>query len=96
MTLVPRPRLSWPEELDAEAVLTECAVGSRYPGLGGQGRCPGPGGEMTDEEYCQATMIAMCVLAWAEDMVRRPPGDEACDPHPRYNLFLERGEASEA
>jgi len=52
---------------------------------------------MTDEEYCQASALAKCVLARAEDMVHRPPGDEAeCDSHPRDNLLSERGEASEA
>jgi hypothetical protein len=63
MTLVTSPGLSWPEELDAAAALTAWAVGSRYPGPGGQGRCPGPGGEMTDAEYCQAAAIAECALA---------------------------------
>jgi hypothetical protein len=52
---------------------------------------------MTDEEYCQTTMVAKHILAWAEDMVRRLPGDEArCAPHPPYNPFSERGRASEA
>ena len=44
------------------AALTEYAVGSRYPGLGG---------EITDEEYLQAIVLAQRVLDWAEHMVCR-------------------------
>jgi hypothetical protein len=96
MTLVPNRGFSWPEELDA-AALTEYAVGYCYPGPGGQGRCLGLGGEMMDEEYCQATMIAKCVLAWAEDMVHRPPGDEVeCDLIPVTTCSRSEGGASEA
>ena len=42
ISLVQNAGLTGPEDLNAVAALTEYAVGSRYPGLGG---------EITDEEY---------------------------------------------
>ena len=67
ITLVKGTGLSWPEDLDAAAALTEYAVGSRYPGSGG---------EVTEEEYRQATALAQRVLEWAQKMVCRQIGDE--------------------
>jgi HEPN domain-containing protein len=63
ITLVQEAGLPWPEELDAAAALTEYAVGSRYPG---------PGGEISETEYQQAITLAQRVLDWAEHTIRRP------------------------
>lgn len=64
ITLVQDAILSWPADLDAAAALTEYAVGSRYPG---------PGGELSETEYQQAITIAQRVLDWAENAIRQPP-----------------------
>jgi HEPN domain-containing protein len=71
ITLVQEARLPWPADLDAAAALTEYAVGSRYPG---------PGGEISATEYQQALTIAQRVLDWAENAIRHPPqtGDACC------------------
>jgi HEPN domain-containing protein len=62
ITLVREARLPWSEELDAAAGLTEYAVGSRYPG---------PGGEISETEYQQAITLAQRILDWAENTIRR-------------------------
>lgn len=71
ITLVQDARLPWPADLDAAAALTEYAVGSRYPG---------PGGEISEMEYQQALTIAQRVLDWAENAIHQPPqtGDACC------------------
>lgn len=60
-TLVQSVGLPWPEALEAAATLTVYAAGSRYPG---------PGGEMLEAEYRQATALAQRVLDWAELLIR--------------------------
>jgi HEPN domain-containing protein len=60
ITLAKSARLPWPEALEAAAALTVYAAGSRYPG---------PGVEITDEEYRQATALAKGVLDWVENIV---------------------------
>ena len=72
ITLVKSGGLPWPEELDAAAALTVYAAGSRYPG---------PGGEMTDEEYNQAVALAKDVLDWVENIVCRPAENEVTEDH---------------
>ena len=71
ITLVQDARLPWPDDLNAAAALTEYAVGSRYPG---------PGGEIADTEYQQALTLAQRVLDWAEHALRQLPqtGDACC------------------
>jgi HEPN domain-containing protein len=63
ITLVQGAGITWPEELNAAAALTEYAVASRYPGLGG---------EITAEEYLQAIALAQRVLNWAEHIICQP------------------------
>ena len=72
ITLVKSTGLPWPEELEAAAALTVYPTGSRYPG---------PSGEITDEEYCQATALAKRVLDWAENIIRRPADNELTEGH---------------
>ena len=63
ITLVQGAGITWPEDLNAAAALTEYAVASRYPGLGG---------EITAEEYLQAIALAQRVLNWAEHIICQP------------------------
>jgi HEPN domain-containing protein len=72
ITLVKSGGLPWPEELEAAAALTVYAAGSRYPG---------PGGEITDEEYNQAIALAKDVLNWVENIVRRPSENGVMEDH---------------
>lgn len=70
ITLVQDARLPWPADLDAAAAVTEYAVGSRYPG---------PGGEVSATEYQQVLTMAQRVLDWAENAIRQPPQtSDAC------------------
>jgi HEPN domain-containing protein len=70
ITLVQSVRLPWPEALEAAVALTVYAAGSRYPG---------PGGEITDEEYRQAIALAKRVLDWAKNIVRGPAENEVTE-----------------
>ena len=72
ITLVKSSGLPWPEELEAAAALTVYAAGSRYPG---------PGREMTDEEYSQAIVLAKDVLFWVENIVHAPGENEVTEDH---------------
>ena len=72
ITLVQSAKLPWPEGLEAAAALTVYAAGSRYPG---------PGGDITDEEYSQAMALAEAVLDWVENIVRRPAENEVTEEH---------------
>ena len=62
--------LNRPEALNAAATLTVYAAGSRYPG---------PGGEILEAEYRQATALAQRVLDWAEHLIRRPAENEVTE-----------------
>ena len=59
-----------PEALNAAATLTVYAAGSRYPG---------PGGEILEAEYRQATALAQRVLEWAQHLLRRPAANEVTE-----------------
>jgi HEPN domain-containing protein len=72
ITLAQSVGLPWPEALDAAATLTVYAAGSRYPG---------PGGEILDAEYRQATALAQRVLDWAEFLIRGPAENEVTEGH---------------
>ena len=72
ITLVRNVELPWPEALDAAAALTVYAAGSRYPG---------PGGEIPEAEYRQATALAQRVLDWAEFLIRGPVENEVTEGH---------------
>src|SRR5262245_25332175 len=70
ITLVQSAGLPWPEALDAAATLTVYAAGSRYPG---------PGGEIFEAEYRQATALAQRVLDWAEYLLRGSAENEVTE-----------------
>jgi HEPN domain-containing protein len=72
ITLAQSAGLPWPEVLEAAATLTVYAAGSRYPG---------PGGEILDAEYRQATVLAHRVLDWAEHLIRGPAENEVTEGH---------------
>ena len=72
ITLIQSVGLHWPEALNAAATLTVYAAGSRYPG---------PGGEILEAEYRQATALAQRVLDWAEHLLRRPAENEVTEGH---------------
>ena len=72
ITLVQSVGMPWPKALDAAATLTVYAAGSRYPG---------PGGEIPEAEYRQATALAQRVLDWAECLIRGPAETEVTEGH---------------
>lgn len=62
ITLVKEKGITWPEELDEAAELSEYAVEARYPGFFE---------EVTEEEYQRAYEIAKKVLNWAESIITK-------------------------
>lgn len=60
LTLLQRGSVDAPEEIMQAGILTEYAVGTRYPGLSE---------DVTEEEYLEAVELAERILRWAETLI---------------------------